>query len=452
MFLVDAAKGITFELIGTDFAYNGGHLPISGTIAEVNVLYTTNPADPTELTQDHLLVNSDGWNLDAASLISYVGQYTQNPHGAGLDGLDGIFGAASYNYVGGSFFNYAPSTGYDGLLQAGGLTSVFVASDHPDVFNGIPPTPYVLNPSPGTVDYSHTQTGGVTVDLQTGFTSGFAAAGDIFVSIDGLRGTDSADHLTGGDGWNVLEGGLGDDTLDGGAGSIGDIVSYQHATPGVGNIGVTVNLALQGTSQNTVQAGSDTLTNFRDILGSAGNDTLIGDGNDNFLIGGEGADALHGGGGIDIADYELASTGVTVSLAQPGLNTGEAAGDTYDSIESVTGSHFNDVLAGNSGNNTLWGLDGNDTFVFNATTGSGQDTIGDFVQGRDHIQLDYLAFTPGNTASFDAWAAGHVTQQSTGVLIDLNADGHHAGQDTIRLSFTPIVLSMNDFILAPGHP
>jgi Ca2+-binding RTX toxin-like protein len=317
------------------------------------------------------------------------------------------------------------------------------------VFNGIPAS--VDTPAAGfaIVDYSHAS-GPVSVNLQTGFTDG-AAAGDVLASIEGLRGSDFADHLTGDSGPTVLEGGLGDDTLDGGTGYIGNSVSYQHATPGAGNVGVTVDLSLQGTSQNTVQAGWDTLTNFQNILGSAGNDTLIGDGNDNFLIGGAGADALHGGGGIDVADYELAATGVTVSLAHPGLNTGEAAGDSYDSIESVTGSHFNDILIGNSGNNTFWGLDGNDTFVFKANTSStGHDTIGDFVQGRDHIELDYLAFTPGNTASFDAWVASHTTQQANGLLIDLNVDGQHANQDTILLSFTPIVLSMNDFILSPG--
>jgi Ca2+-binding RTX toxin-like protein len=219
------------------------------------------------------------------------------------------------------------------------------------------------------------------------------------------------------------------------------------------NIGVTVDLSHQGTPQDTVQAGWDTLTNFRDILGSAGNDTLIGDGNDNFLIGGAGADALHGGGGIDIADYELAATGVTVSLAHPELNTGEAAGDSYDSIESVTGSHFDDVLIGDSGNNTLWGLGDNDTFLFNQTSGSGigHDTIGDFVSGQDHIALNYPAFDSSGPNDFSHWLQNHATASGGDVLIDLNPDGTHPNQDTILLKNVALAnLHANDFIIPAG--
>jgi Ca2+-binding RTX toxin-like protein len=118
----------------------------------------------------------------------------------------------------------------------------------------------------------------VTVNLLNGATGG-AAAGDTFVSIDSLRGSDFNDNLTGNAGWNNLEGGLGDDTLDGGAGI--NVVSYQHAAPGAGNLGVTVDLGIVG-QQDTVRAGHDTLSNFQIIVGSAGNDTLTGNGNDNL--------------------------------------------------------------------------------------------------------------------------------------------------------------------------
>jgi hypothetical protein len=51
MFLVDAAKGIAFELIGTGFAYNGNHLPSGGTITEIDILGTVQPDDPAQLTR-----------------------------------------------------------------------------------------------------------------------------------------------------------------------------------------------------------------------------------------------------------------------------------------------------------------------------------------------------------------------------------------------------------------
>ena len=56
------------------------------------------------------------------------------------------------------------------------------------------------------------------------------------------------------------------------------------------------------------------------------------------------------------------STGVTVDLAHPENNTGEATGDTYTSIENIRGSSFNDMLYGNAFNNLLEGDAGADLF------------------------------------------------------------------------------------------
>jgi Ca2+-binding RTX toxin-like protein len=297
-----------------------------------------------------------------------------------------------------------------------------------------------------TVDYSHA-TAPVTVNLLNGTTGG-AAAGDIFVSIDSLRGSDFNDNLTGDAGRNNLEGGLGNDTLDGGAGI--NAVSYQHAAPGADNLGVTVDLGIVG-PQDTVRAGFDTLSNFQIIVGSAGNDTLTGDGNNNLLLGGAGADALNGGGGIDGVDYELAAAGVTVNLANSGSNTGEAAGDTFVSIENLSGSHFNDVLIGDCGDNAFWGFTGADTFVFDVTDGIGHDLINDFRPGQDQIQLDYLAFTRGDTASFNAWLSDHATAapgNPNSVLIDFDLDG----QNTVVLqNVSRASLHMNDFVLPSPH-
>ncbi|WP_425349965.1 calcium-binding protein, partial [Rhizobium acidisoli] len=91
------------------------------------------------------------------------------------------------------------------------------------------------------------------------------------------------------------------------------------------------------------------------ITGTAGNDTLNGttgedqisglDGND-VLIGGAGADQLIGGAGMDIASYANTATGVTVNL-KTGVHTGDAAGDTFSSIEAFAGSTGSDTFVGN---------------------------------------------------------------------------------------------------------
>ena len=233
-----------------------------------------------------------------------------------------------------------------------------------------------------------------------------AAAGDIYISIENLRGTDGGDYLTGDGNNNVLEGGLGNDTLDGGANGLdyGDTVSYAHAASGV-----TVSLAAVG-AQNTIGAGTDTLTNFERLLGSSFADDLTGNGN-SVLEGGAGDDHLTGvSGQSDTASYAHATAGVLVDLDLDGISqdTNGAGSDTLTNIANLQGSQFNDILTGNSADNILFGNGGNDTFVFNQTLGGiGHDTIGDFTSGQDHIALDYEAFHAGDSNDFSQWLQNH---------------------------------------------
>jgi len=96
------------------------------------------------------------------------------------------------------------------------------------------------------------------------------------------------------------------------------------------------------------------------LVGGASDQTLLGRGGDDMLTGGGGADLLNGGGGTDMAGYSTAAVGVQASLLDPSANTGDAAGDIYDSIEGLDGSAWNDLLIGDNGDNVLSGGGGKD--------------------------------------------------------------------------------------------
>ncbi len=115
----------------------------------------------------------------------------------------------------------------------------------------------------------------VTVTAETDTTDG-GAGNDL------LTGTVGDDQLRGFDGDDTIEGGAGNDTMDGGAGN--DTLSYASATAAI-----TVSLALT-TAQNTGGAGIDTVSNFENLIGGAGNDSLTGNAGNNFIDGRAGTD------------------------------------------------------------------------------------------------------------------------------------------------------------------
>ncbi len=177
----------------------------------------------------------------------------------------------------------------------------------------------------------------------------------------------------------------GDDYLDGGAGS--DWAGYQDAE---GSVTVTLTNVVSGHSggSSTGAAGNDTLRDIENIIGSGFDDVLVGNSSSNRLRGGWGADVLNGGTGTDFADYSASTSGLIVRLGTPGDNTGEAAGDTYISIEGVYGSEFNDIIGGNSGNNTLYGLGGNDFL--------GGGAGADYLDGGNGVDLASYRFYDGS--------------------------------------------------------
>jgi Ca2+-binding RTX toxin-like protein len=167
---------------------------------------------------------------------------------------------------------------------------------------------------------------------------------------DTLRGAEGRDKLYGGAGNDTLEGGAdedllhggpGNDRLDGGAGS--DTASYAWArAEGLNGAlvadsfgAVTVNLE---TGAATGAFGTDVLISIENVIGTGGDDRLIGNALNNMLSGGAGHDSLEGGGGDDILitgsgdDTVAAGAGddtVVVGLGAKSLDGG-AGFDTLD--------------------------------------------------------------------------------------------------------------------------
>ncbi|MFV2002622.1 MAG: calcium-binding protein, partial [Paracoccaceae bacterium] len=105
-------------------------------------------------------------------------------------------------------------------------------------------------------------------------------------------------------------------------------------------------------------AGDDTLLgrNGADtLIGRDGDDALDGGPGDDVLQGGAGADTLDGGDQTDTASYQNAADAIRADLNFQGRNSGDAAGDSFTSIEDISGSSWGDAIYGDIGDNTLWG-------------------------------------------------------------------------------------------------
>jgi Ca2+-binding RTX toxin-like protein len=227
-----------------------------------------------------------------------------------------------------------------------------------------------------------------------------------FGNNDFLFGGDDDDFLLGGTGADVLDGGDGFDRAQYNQSTAGLRADLMFANTNTGEaagdqyisienlFGTNFNDALYGDADDNMISG-----HFgNDVLfGRNGDDTLVGgDGND-VLLGGLGADTLDGSAGIDRVQYSMAAAVVRADLMDSTTNTGEAAGDRYARIEDLFGSAFDDTLVGNqfanviiggNGNDTIFGLNSGDSLV----GGNGDDVLNG---GADRDTADYSTSSTG---------------------------------------------------------
>jgi Ca2+-binding RTX toxin-like protein len=263
-----------------------------------------------------------------------------------------------------------------------------------------------------------------------------------------------------------------------------------------------VDFMLGGNGNDQLQGGKSDDT----LNGQNGDDTLNGDAGRDILIGGAGADTMDGGVGSDAAFYTQSPSAVSIDLLLNSISGGHATGDVLTNIERLTGSAFNDFLAGgnadniliggvgddtiygddgkdtlkgDAGSDTLWGGNGVDSlrggadadfFQYIATAESGfgaanRDRIFDFTKADgdkiDVSQIDGQTSNGGSVAftsfiggaSFTAEGQIRAFQVGAATVVQFNTTGATGAEMEIVLNgFTAATLDINDFIIGSPMP
>ena len=326
-----------------------------------------------------------------------------------------------------------------------------------------------------------------------GTVAGFVDAG---FGNDNLVGGDGNDDLRGNFGNDTFTASGGTDTLNGGDGS--DTVVFLTRGEAV-NINLNTN-GFAGGAKGTVLIDIENIggTRFNDLIGGdtgdnelfgyegndtlfagggndrldggAGNDTLLGGGGNDVLLGRGGADTIDGGGGNDTVDLNGSGVGVNVNL-----NTGtNSTGDTITNVENLIGTFGSDLLGGGTeanvfdggsgndtlftsggndrliggrGNDTLLGGGGADIFVMEdlgtAPANANNDTINDFQDGVDLIDVTAFGFTDGAGPN-DVQNSAGVTFAQTGANLVITLD---AGDQVTLLNTQAANITDADFII-----
>ncbi|WP_419736164.1 beta strand repeat-containing protein [Pseudomonas sp. COR18] len=310
-----------------------------------------------------------------------------------------------------------------------------------------------------TVNYS-SSTAAINVDLRYGVVGrtgmGGDAEGDTLVNVERVIGsafddTFSIDTLNA-----TLEGGAGDDVY---------IISNTLGTAiieqaGGGNDEVRTSYGAHTLSANIERltyTGTGAFTGY----GNAGDNIITGGiGNDTFY-GGDGADQFIGGAGTDTVSYTESAVGVNLNF-RTGVHSGIARGDTYNSIEAILGSNYNDIFVGDSRAMAFNGGTGIDLISYESsdagvtidlkTKVNGGDAAGDTYTGIELFQGSRFADTlSGSTANDNfiggagadvidgregidtAWYANSSTAVNINLLTGVNQGGDAEGDVLINV-------------------
>lgn len=177
---------------------------------------------------------------------------------------------------------------------------------------------------------------------------------------------------------------------------------------------------------------------FDNIRGGTGNDQIFGDGGNDALRGQEGDDLIDGGDDFDIVHYNLVAGAVEVDLLAGYAKDRDASGntgtDTIANVESVRGSNFDDLIAGDDGFNSLSGGFGNDQLF----GGDGDD----FVDGGEGDDLLFggagvdLLIGGGGVDTFQLSVLNHPIDLGDGSFLNdsPNVDDFNRDEDILLFS------------------
>ena len=169
------------------------------------------------------------------------------------------------------------------------------------------------------------------------------------------------------------------------------------------------------------------------IYGEAGHDKLFGDdGNDTFYFS-SGNNAMDGGAGKDTVDYSASARDTTVNL-KTGEGGGAAVGDTYQFIENVVGSQFNDTIWGNAQVNEMNGGAGTDRFFYEQLADISGDTINGFSLAEgDKVDLTRIDDFTMDNISGGGTGGGPFRIDYHGGTVYLTVNSSVSGQQLSRL-------------------
>ncbi|MCM5183732.1 Ig-like domain-containing protein [Escherichia coli] len=258
------------------------------------------------------------------------------------------------------------------------------------------------------------------------------------------------------------------------AGETYNVVLIKSTGTTASNIDQTVNTSWGGlqatdaTHAYDLSAEAGTASNNGKFVGTGYNDTFFAtagtdtyDGSGGWVYS-SGTGTWLANGGMDVVDFRLSTVGVTANLSSTAAQATGFNTSTFTNIEGISGSNFNDILTGSSGDNQLEGRGGNDTLnigngghdtllykllnASDATGGNGSDVVNGFTVGTwegtadtDRIDIRELLQGSGYTgngkasyvngvATLDAQAGNigdfvKVTQSGSDTIVQIDRDG-----------------------------